>query len=103
MSWGQYFLAVFVAGVVCALSDWFFTMVLFPNKYHTYPEVWRRPEDGKGELQRFLLSSLLGFVTCAAFILLSIRLELLDLGSALKLAGAIWFIVPLPLLFTNAL
>jgi len=102
MDWSRFALTVLVAGIGASLTDWFFGGVLFHDKYMAYPEVWRDPP-GTPETKKILLSTALGFVTCGAFAFLCVRLELVSLVLALKLAAAVWAIGPLPLIVTNAL
>ena len=99
MNWMHYALTVLAAGLVATLTDWFFMGFLFHDKYLAYPEVWR-PKDA--ELRRILWSSVLGFMSAAVFVLLAARLGLSGGRHLLKLALAIWFVAPLPLLITNA-
>jgi hypothetical protein len=102
MEWSRFALTVLVAGIGASLTDWFFGGVLWHDKYMAYPEVWRDPP-GTPETKKILLSTALGFVTCAAFAFVCARLGLVALLPALKLAAAVWVIGPLPLIVTNAL
>ena len=95
-------ISIVAAGFLCSLTDWFFSGFLFHEKYLVYPQTWRG-EPGQPETNRILMSTLLGFVTCAGFICLAARLSLTAPVPAVKLAIALWIIAPLPLIVTNAL
>jgi hypothetical protein len=91
-----------VAVVVTSSTDWFFSGVLFHDKYLLYPETWRGAA-GEAETNRILWTTLPTVVTCAAFIWVAVRLGLTSPVHTLKLAFAIWVIGALPLNFTNAI
>ncbi|HLW74823.1 MAG TPA: hypothetical protein VKT74_07125 [Gammaproteobacteria bacterium] len=99
----RYFLALIAASVAMSFSDWYFMGVLFHDKYLAHPEVWRRPEGGKGESLAVAWSTLLGVATAAVFLWLCAWLGLAGSASALGLAFGIWLLAPLPLIVTNAL
>ena len=103
MDWTRFALALLSAGVAASLTDWFFMGVLFHGKYLAHPEVWRRPKGGAGEGKAIAAATLLGFVTCAAFLFICARLGVHSPARALKLAAAIWLTVPVPLIVTNAM
>lgn len=101
MSTGRIALAVVLSGMLVALTDWFFMGVLFHNKYMAHPEIWRRP--GSPETGAIMGSTLLGFVTCGAFVTACPMLHIAGLRQTLEFAAAIWVIAPVPMLITNAL
>lgn len=101
MSPGRMALAIFLSGLAVSLTDWFFFGVLFHDKYLAYPEIWRDAAGGEGKAVAW--SILLGFVTCGAFVVACSALQVHGYAAAMRLAGAIWAIAPLPLLITNAL
>ena len=103
MNWTRFLLAVLAAGVGASLTDWLFMGVLFHQKYLVYPEVWWRKKGDPGEGRAILLATLLGIVTCAAFIFVCQRLGIHGPARTLKLAAAIWLMTPVPLMITNAL
>jgi hypothetical protein len=103
MNWTRFLLAILASGVGASLTDWLFMGVLFHGKYLAHPEVWRRPQGGPGEGRAILLATLLGFVTCAAFLFVCYRLDIHSPPRTLKLAAAVWLMVPVPLMITNAL
>lgn len=102
MSTGWFLAAVITAAVLSSLSDWFFGGILFHEKYRAHPEIWRM-SGGKSEGLAIAWSTLLGVVTCAVFIYLAARLDILGWMPVLGLAFGIWLLAPLPLLITNAL
>ena len=100
MNWTHYVLAVVLSGIATSLTDWFFMGVLFQDRYLAAPEVWRgRP--GEPEGSRILISTLVGLVSCAAFIYLCRLTKMLTVKSALTLAVIVWLAGPLPLIRTN--
>lgn len=100
MSWLHYAVAGVAAGLAISLTDWIFTGVLFHGKYFAYPEVWRKRNS---EVPVIVCSTLLGFVTCAAFIAACAAAGLHGYRGAVVLAGFCWLAAPMPLLVTNAL
>ncbi len=101
MNTGHVALAVVVSGIVVSFTDWVFGGVLFHDKYGAYPEIWRRPAGP--ETGAIIGSTLLGFVTCGAFVAACPALHIAGITQTLEFALAIWLIAPLPLLITNAL
>ncbi|HYL76280.1 MAG TPA: DUF1761 domain-containing protein [Bryobacteraceae bacterium] len=102
MNWTHFLMAVAAAGVVSSFTDWFFFGVLFHDKYAAYPEVWRAAP-GKSETKTILTVTLMGLVTCAAFVFLYHLSSLHGYGAALELAGIVWIMAPVPLTISNAL
>ena len=102
MNWVNLTLTVFVAGLAASLTDWLFMGDWLYKRYNQYPEIWRYPH-GQGEMKAIAWYTPLPFVTCAVFTLLCARLNLHSSSATLKLAVAIWFVGPLPLLIANAL
>jgi hypothetical protein len=85
------------SGVVSSLTDWFFAGDWIHRRY-TYPEIWRKGDEGRA----IALTSPLPFLTCGVFAFVAARLGLHSVSGALKLAVAVWVIGPLPLILTNA-
>ena len=83
--------------IVCSLTDWFFAGDWLHRRY-TYPEIWREGAEGRA----IALTSPLPFLTCGVFAYVIARLSLRSVGSAVKLAFAVWLLGPLPLILTNA-
>jgi hypothetical protein len=104
MDISRFALTVLAATIATSLTDWFFFGVLFHGSYLAYPEVWRG-QPGKPEGKRIALSTVMGAVTCAAFVFVCVRLGFVSLPLVveLKFALAVWVIAPLPLIVTNAL
>jgi len=100
MNWPHFLLATLAASIAISLSDWFFTGVLFHDKYRAHPEIWRKRE---GEGQAIALSTLLGVLTSAAFIFASFEFGIRGFASTFRFAVLCWLIAPLPLLITNAI
>ena len=97
MDWTRFAFVVIGAGIVSSLTDWLFAGDWIHRRY-TYPEVWRQGREERA----IALTSPLPFVTCAVFAYLAARLSLHSVTGSLKLAVAVWFIGPLPLILTNA-
>lgn len=93
-------LTILIAGVVGSFTDWLFMGVLFHDKYEAHPEVWR---EGRGEVRKIVLSSLIGAVGTAAFAYLLFRTGQHTLGQGLAWAALVWIAGPLPLLAINGL
>ena len=100
MNWLHFAVASVAAGLAVSLTDWIFTGVLFHGKYFAYPEIWRKRNS---EVPVIACSTVLGFVTCAAFIGACIAAGFNGYRPALGLAGLGWLAAPVPLLVTNAL
>jgi hypothetical protein len=97
MNWTRLAEIVIGAGVVSSLTDWFFAGDWLHRRY-TYPEIWRRGNEGRA----IALSSPLPFLTCAVFAYTAARLGRHSLPSPVKFAAAVWLIGPLPLILANA-
>lgn len=97
MHWTRIILAVLCSGAVTSMTDWFFAGDWIHKRF-TYPEIWRKGP----ETRAIVVSSVFPFVTCAAFIALSLWLEIHALPSLLRMAVLIWIVGPLPLNMTNA-
>lgn len=101
MNNGHVVVAVVLSGILVSFVDWIFGGVLFHDRYAAHPEIWRRPSGP--ETPTIIGSTLLGFVTCGAFVIASPSFHLGGFRQNLEFAVAIWLIAPLPLLITNAL
>jgi hypothetical protein len=97
MHWTRFFIALIGAGIVTSMTDWFFAGDWIHKRF-SYPEIWRSGPETKA----IVVSSVLPFVTCAAFVVLAWRIGVPSVGSALKLAFLVWLIGPLPLILANA-
>jgi len=99
MNWTRFAMAVAAAGVAASFTDWLFMGVLFHGKYLETPEMWRRPQGGKGETQAIVLTSLVSTISCAVIIYLCERIHMHTYSQSLKLAVAMW-VAALPILAT---
>jgi len=97
MNWIRLAAVVIGSGVLSSLTDWFFAGDWIHRRF-TYPEIWRKGNEGRA----IALTSPLPFLTCAIFAYAAARLGLHSVRAALKLAVAVWLIGPLPLILTNA-
>jgi hypothetical protein len=103
MNWTRFLLAVVVSGLGASITDWLFMGVLFHNKYLETPETWRGTP-GRPEATSIIASSVIGLVSCAAFIYLCYWTGALSVRHAsLRMAVLAWLVAPLPLILTNAL
>jgi hypothetical protein len=103
MHWTRFLLAVVVSGLGASITDWLFMGVLFHNKYLETPETWRG-KPAQPEAASIVASSVIGLVSCAAFIYLCYWTGALTVHNAsLRMAFLAWLVAPLPLIFTNAL
>jgi hypothetical protein len=103
MNWGRIGLSFLIAAIGTSLADWFFFGALFHDKYKAFPEVWRRPQGGKGEGKAVGIAAVLGLLTPLCFILLCAGLGLGRATESLALAFSIWLGVCIPLLVGNHL
>lgn len=97
MNWMRFVAIVIGAGLLSSITDWFFAGDWIHRRW-TYPEVWRK----ESEARAIALTSPLPFLSCAVFTYTAWRLGLETPTSLVKLALAIWFIGPLPLILANA-
>jgi len=87
MNWTRFLLAIVLSGLATTFTDWLFMGVLFHNKYLATPEIWRL-KPGQSETRGIVLSSLLGVLSCAAFLYLSHSLGWLARFVVTALIGA---------------
>ena len=97
MNWMRFTAIVIGSGILASLTDWIFAGDWIHRRL-TYPEVWRKGDESRA----IALTSPLPFLTCAVFAFTFARLGLHTMPAALKLAGAVWLIGPLPLILTYA-
>jgi len=102
VNWARFIGAVALSGFAISLSDWLFMGILFHDKYLEYPEIWRLSRQ-KNESKSVAISTLLGFVTALGFTVMCWQLNLYSYASTLRLALAIWFTAPLPLILAYGL
>ncbi len=96
----RFLLAVVASGFVASFTDWLFMGVLFHGKYLETPEIWRG-KPGQSETRRIVASSLLGALSCAAFIFLCRWTGALTPRGEMHLAGIAWIAGPVPIIFSN--
>jgi len=100
----RYLLAVGASGVATSFTDWLFMGKLFHAKYLETPETWRvKPGSGPGQsdVRSIVASSLLGMVSCAAFIWLARWTDALTVRSELHMAELVWVAAAVPIIFSN--
>jgi len=100
MNWTHFLLATLAAGIASSFTDWFFTGVLFHDKYFVYPEVWRKTAS---ETQKIAWCTALGFMAAAAFMTACVVFGIHGYASALQFAVIAWILAPVPLTIMNAL
>src|ERR1700722_696993 len=97
MNWVRLIAIAVGAGVVTSLTDWLFAGDWIHRRY-SYPEIWRQGGEGRA----IALTSPLPFLTCGIFAYVTAGLGLHSVSGAVKLAGAVGLIAPLPLILTDA-
>lgn len=96
----RYILAVGASGVATSFTDWVFMGKLFHQKYLETPETWRMTP-GQSDTRKIVASSLLGVVSCAAFIWLARWTDALTVRSELHMAELVWMAAAVPIIFSN--
>jgi hypothetical protein len=96
----RYILAVGASGVATSFTDWLFMGKLFHGKYLETPETWRI-QPGQSDTRSIVASSLLGVLSCAAFIWLARWTDALTLRSELHIAELVWVAGEVPSIFSN--
>jgi hypothetical protein len=96
----RYVLAVGASGVATSFTDWLFMGKLFHGKYLDTPETWRI-QPGQSDTRSIVASSLLGALSCAAFIWLARWTDALTLRSELHIAELVWVAGAVPIIFSN--
>lgn len=98
--WTHFLLAVLASGFAAWLADWLFMGVLFHERYVATPEIWRI-KPGESETGLILASTVLGVLSCAAFIYLCIWAGALSRSGALRMAVIAWLAAPVPVILSN--
>ena len=96
----RFVLAVGASGVATSFTDWLFMGALFHKKYFETPETWRI-KPGQSDVRSIVVSSLLGVVSCAAFIWLCRWTDALTVRSELHMAELVWVAGAVPIIFSN--
>jgi len=91
--------AVAASSLIASVTDWLFMGVLFHDRYETHPEVWR---GGRSDLQKILLSQLVGIVACTGFVLICLFFPHL-LRFYLRAAFLVWIAACVPMLIQNGI
>ena len=103
MNWLKFAEAVVVSGVAASFTDWLFMGVLFHKKYLETPEIWRL-KAGESETSKIVASSLIGLLSCAAFIYLCVWTGALTVPRAeLRMAAIAWLAAPVPVILSNVI
>lgn len=101
MNWMRFVLAALVSGVLASFTDWLFMGLLFHKKYLETPEIWRL-KTGESETSKIVASSIIGLVSCAAFIYLCVWTGALNVPRAeLRMAAIAWLAAPVPVILSN--
>src|SRR5271156_6971846 len=96
----RFVLAVGASGVASSFTDWLFMGKLFHGKYLDTPEIWRI-KPGHSDTPSILASTLIGFLSCAAFIWLCRWVDALTVRSELHMAELVWVAAAVPIIFSN--
>ena len=96
MHWSRICLAIVVAAIAGSLTDWLFFGLLFHDKYLVHPEVWKKR--GEGEGRQIAMSSVVGLISTAVFIILCGGLYFDAYHMAFKLAVAVWLTAAVPVI-----
>src|ERR1700738_726500 len=96
----RFVLAVGASGVVTSFTDWIFMGKMFHRKYLETPETWR-VRTGQSDVRKIVASSLLGVVSCAAFVWLARWTDALTVRSELHMAELVWVAAAVPIIFSN--
>jgi hypothetical protein len=101
MNGTRFLWAVVLSGFATCITDWLFMGVLFHQKYLATPEIWRL-KAGQGETRSISLSTLLGFLSCAALLYLYVGTgTLVVYGAMLRMAALVWLAGAVPIILIN--
>lgn len=101
MNWTRFLLAVVLSGVATTFTDWLFMGVLFHKKYLATPEIWRI-KPGQSDTRSIVLSSLLGVLSCGAFLYLCVWSGIiLSHRTTLHASLLVWVAAAVPIIFSN--
>jgi hypothetical protein len=97
MNWIRLLEVTVAAGIASTFSDYVLAGDWLHKRF-SYQEVWKSP------VSNWAIAAIapLPFLTSAAIAALVSSLDVRSIHSAVKLAGIIWLIGPLPLILTNA-
>ena len=101
MNWTRFLLAVVLSGFATTFTDWLFMGVLFHKKYLATPEIWRI-KPGQSDTRSIVLSSLLGVLSCGAFLYLCVWSGIiLSHRTTLHASLLVWVAAAVPIIFSN--
>jgi hypothetical protein len=100
MNWIHIVEAAVVASVLASFTDWYFFGVLFHDRYHTIPGVWKKYEDKKDEIRTISITTLYYSFSSFVFVFLCDYFHFTNLTASIFLAIALWFMLPLPILLS---
>jgi hypothetical protein len=101
---GLHIVFVFIASAILAsFTDWYFFGVLFHGRYGLTPGVWKKYRDKRDEMTSIGISEGIMSISSLVFILVCGRLGFVSSASTLLAALALWVMIPVPLLMTNAI
>jgi hypothetical protein len=95
-------LTILAAALATSLADWLFFGVLFHEKYKAFPEIWKRPQGGRGEGKAIGTSAAVSLLTPVTFVCLCAKTGQTG-ADAFMVAALAWLMVPVPMLITNFL
>jgi len=100
MNWIHIAEASVLAIILASFTDWYFFGILFHNRYHSTPGVWKQYKDKKDEMRSISISMLYQSITSVVFIIACSYLQVNTLVPAMIAALVVWVMVPLPLLLS---
>jgi hypothetical protein len=101
VNWVRFLLAVVLSGFITAFTDWLFMGVLFHSRYVATPEIWRI-KPGQSDSRSIVLSSLLGVLSCAAFLYLCFSMGIVfSRHTVLQAAFVVCAAAAIPIIFSN--
>lgn len=103
MDWLHILIAFLASAIVASFTDWYFFGVLFHNRYGRTPGVWKRYKDRKDEMMSIAASQAIMAVSSFVFIIACAHLGLVTMTTSILAALAVWVMIPVPLLATNAI
>jgi hypothetical protein len=101
MNWTRFLLAVVLSAVATSFTDWLFMGVLFHKKYFATPEIWRL-KPGESDTRGIAISSLLGALSCAAFLFLCYWAGTsFEHHATFHMGLLVWIAGAVPIIFSN--
>jgi len=100
MNWFHLLLAAISASVLASFTDWYFFGILFHDKYHSIPGVWKQYKNKQDEVRSITISTLYHSITCFMFVFACGYLQITALWSTIATAAIAWLMLPLPLLLS---